>query len=142
MHVSSRDGHWAPVLLRGLAVWLLIAVAEILHGAARTVLLEPQVGDFRARQIAVFTGSAIVFALALAFIRWMRADTVMRCLAVGLLWLVGMLGFELAAGRWLMGYSWQRILSDYDPSQGGLLSFGMLVLLAAPLLAARVRHVL
>jgi len=38
-----------------------------------------------------------------------------------------------------MGFSWVRILSDYDPRRGGLLVIGMLVLAFSPLLAARLR---
>lgn len=41
---------------RGFAVWLVIIAAEILHGAIRVMFLEPLVGDFRARQIAVLAG--------------------------------------------------------------------------------------
>jgi len=41
-----------------------------------------------------------------------------------------------------VGSSWERILSDYDPRQGGLMIMimGMGVLLLAPLLAARGRN--
>jgi hypothetical protein len=32
-------------LLRSLAVWTLIALAETVHGTMRTIVLEPRVGD-------------------------------------------------------------------------------------------------
>jgi hypothetical protein len=35
--------------------------------------------------------------------------------------------------------SWDRIASDFDPRRGGLLAFGMLVILVAPRLVAQCR---
>jgi hypothetical protein len=114
--------------------------AEVVHGIARSLWLEPRVGDFRARQIAVFTGSAMILAIALVFSRWIGARGSRQLLGVGLLWLSLMLGFEILFGHFVFGYSWERIASDYDPRQGGLLSIGMAALTAAPLAAARLRR--
>jgi hypothetical protein len=127
------------ILLRGFAVWLLIALAETVHGTLRTLLLVPRVGDLASRQIGVFTGSAMILAVAYLTVRWLRARSGAELLAAGLLWLALMLGFEVTLGR-LLGASWERILSDYDPRQGGLMLLGMAVLAAAPALAARARR--
>ena len=43
-------------ILRGVVVWVCIIIVEVLHGIARTMILAPVVGDFRARQIAVVYG--------------------------------------------------------------------------------------
>lgn len=48
---------------RALAVWLVLRAAEVVHGALRALLLVPAVGDFRARQAGVFTGSPLVLGL-------------------------------------------------------------------------------
>jgi hypothetical protein len=45
---------------------------EVLHGIARTMSLTPVVGDFRARQIAMFTGSFLIVLVATSFIGWLR----------------------------------------------------------------------
>jgi len=50
-----------------------------------------------------------------------------------------MLGFEIALGR-ARGFGWQRIGADYDVSQGGLMGFGLLLLLLAPWIAAGLRR--
>jgi hypothetical protein len=42
-------------------------------------------------------------------------------------------------GRLALDYSWDRIAAEYDPAQGGLMWMGMLLLLSAPLIAARLR---
>lgn len=130
------------VFLKGVAIWGVIILAEMLHGTARVLFLQPYVGDFRARQIAVFTGSGMILALAYATVRWLGATRRASLLGVGVLWLVLTLAFELFLGRVLLGYSWQRIGSDYNLLAGGLLPFGLLVLTTAPLLAAKWRGIL
>jgi hypothetical protein len=130
------------VLLRGLAVWVIIVLAEIAHGVGRGLWLEPYVGDFRARQIAVFTGAAIILTIAIVSVRWLRARGIGQLLGIGLLWLALMLAFEIGFGRFVMGCSWERIGQDFNLLQGGLLPIGLLVLTLAPLVAAKVRRLI
>jgi hypothetical protein len=126
-------------LFRGAIAWLLIMAGEVLHGIARTLYLQPIVGDFRARQIAVFTGSALISTIALLTIRWIAPPRASDAIRVGLLWLVLTLAFEVAFGRFVVHASWARIASDYDVPHGGLLPFGLLVMALAPLGAAKLR---
>jgi hypothetical protein len=130
------------MLGRALAVWLVIAVAEVLHGILRVALLNRRVGDRRARQIGVFSGSALILLIAWLTTPWLRMATVANALTIGLLWLGLMLGLEVAFGRLVFRASWRRLAADFDFRQGGLLSLGMLVLLLAPLLAAKGRGLL
>jgi hypothetical protein len=116
-------------------------MAEIFHGVVRTLFLAPVVGDFRARQLAVFTGSAMILTLAVMVIRWLRPANALEALRVGVVWLVLTLAFELAFGRYVLHVTWGRIAEDYNLVRGGLLSIGLLVLTAAPLVAGRLRHV-
>ena len=48
---------------RAFAIWLLLITAEVVHGIVRTLVLTPAVGDFRARQIGVFTGSLLILLI-------------------------------------------------------------------------------
>lgn len=127
------------VVLRALVVWLIIVLAEIVHGIVRGILLVPRVGEFRSSQIGVFTGSVIILAIAVAFARWINEKRTPQLLGVGLLWLVLMLGFETAFGRCVLGASWERIGSAYNLMNGGLLPIGMAVLTVAPVVAAKIR---
>ncbi|MGL4881608.1 MAG: hypothetical protein ACRC8K_11140, partial [Waterburya sp.] len=56
-----------------------------------------------------------------------------------LLWLGLTVGFEIMLGRFVMGLSWERIASDYNLLQGGLMPLGLLVLTLSPLIATKVR---
>ena len=129
-------------ILRSFLVWLLILLAEIIHGVLRGIFLVPVVGDLRARQIGVFSGSMIILAIAVICIRWVRATKPVELIYVGLVWLVLMLGFEISFGRYVMRFSWEKIASDYNLIKGGFLSIGMLVLTASPLIAARIRRLI
>ena len=62
-----------PILKRALAVWLLIIVAESIHGTLRTIFLEPVLGGFRARQLSIVTATIIIFTITWCTMRWMRA---------------------------------------------------------------------
>jgi hypothetical protein len=50
-------------------VWLCIIIVEVLHGITRTLFLTPALGDFRARQVAVLTGSCLILIVATSFNR-------------------------------------------------------------------------
>jgi hypothetical protein len=124
---------------RALAVWLLLITVEFIHGILRTIVLVPVVGDFRARQIGVFIGSALILVVAYLFIGWLRAPDRKALLLVGLLWLVLTLAFELGFGHFVFGRSWGSLGEDYKIPKGGLLPFGLLVLALSPVIAARMR---
>lgn len=126
-------------LLRALVVWLVIVAVESAHGTLRELYLAPVVGDFRARQLSVLTGSLLILGVACLFVRWMHAVTTGRLLATGALWLSLTVLFELGLGLFVLGYSWERVTSDYDLTRGGLMPFGLVLLTFAPLLAARLR---
>ena len=125
------------MLLRAVLVWMLIAMAETIHGILRVRLLNPRVGDHRARQIAVGTASLIILGIAALTVPWIAPTSPGDALAVGALWLVAMLAFEFSLGRFVFHLKWDRILADFDFRRGGLLGFGMLVLFFAPYLVGR-----
>lgn len=127
------------MILRALVLWLIIALAETLHGILRVKLLNRRVGDHRARQIGVFTGSGIIVVIAYLSAPWLGAFSAGQLLGIGLLWLLLMLAFEIALGRLVFHASWPRIAADFDIRQGGLLAIGMAVLFLAPWIAAKLR---
>ena len=127
------------MILRAFMVWVVIAAAEAFQGSLWVRFLNRRVGDRRARQIGVFSGSGLLLVIAWFGVPWIGADTELRMLGIGLLWLALMLTFHLAFGRLVLQASWDRIISDFDLRRGGLLGIGMLILCAAPLLVAKLR---
>jgi hypothetical protein len=125
-------------LSRAVGIWLTLVAVESIHGVMRRLFLEPQLGDLRARQVSVFTGAALIALVFWFTLGWLRPQPVRRWWTLGLLWLASTLAFEMGVGR-ATGMSWDRIASDFDPRRGGLLAFGMLVILVAPRLLAQRR---
>ncbi|MCY2987542.1 MAG: hypothetical protein NTY19_06720 [Planctomycetota bacterium] len=125
---------------RATVIWLILIAAEILHGIARGIFLVPHVDESRSSQIGVFTGSIIILVVALTFVRWLSASRTTDLLMVGLLWLGLTLAFEVLFGRPVGGPSWERLTADYNILEGGLLPFGILVLLLWPLIADKLRQ--
>jgi len=123
---------------RALVVWLVIIVGETVHGTLRQLFVTPLVGDSSARQIGIVVGSLIVFGVAVVFSRWLGARRLREQLAVGLMWVVLTVVFELALGT-LLGLTRERMLADYDLKAGGFMAFGLLFMLLSPVIAARVR---
>jgi len=75
------------------------------------------------------------------FVRWIGATRSSQLLGLGVLWPMLTLAFEILFGRFVVGASWERLLPDYNVMEGGLLPFGMIVLVLAPWIAGKVRGV-
>jgi hypothetical protein len=60
---------------RVIAVWILLMSVEVVQGIARTLFLAPVVGDFRARQLAVVSGSLLIVSIASGSIASFSAPT-------------------------------------------------------------------
>ena len=133
---ANRPGR----LKRTLLVWLVLIVVEFLHGFLRTIFLVPVVGDFRSRQIGVFSGSVLIFIVVYLFIHWLDASNTKALLQVGVLWVMLTVAFEFSFGHFVFGRSWADLASDYDLLHGGFLALGMAVLAFSPLIAARLRR--
>jgi hypothetical protein len=126
---------------RVIRVWLVIIASESMLGTLRTLYLAPRIGEVNARQIGVVVAIAVTLAIATAFSRWIGPRTKLAWMAVGLVWAGLTVVFEFILGR-ALGLSWQRLLADYDPTQGGLMLVGLIGVIYCPRIAARIRGTL
>lgn len=124
---------------KALVIFALIALVETVHGSLRVRYLNRPLGDHRARQVGVCTGSLLILVIAWVTAPWLDVPSAAAAWAVGGAWLGLMLGFEVWGGRRLFHASWPRVFAEFDLRRGGLLGFGMLVLAAAPWLAGVAR---
>jgi hypothetical protein len=123
--------------LKGLAVWCLIASIEMIHGILRAKLLAPRVGDFRSRQITVFTGSILILLVTFLTFHWIGYSQPSETLIVGGIWLICMVAFEFSIGHYVFHFKWKWLINDFNLFKGRLLALGMLVLAFAPWICGR-----
>lgn len=125
----------AGVLLRALAVWLAIMLLAITNGAAREALLAPRLGERTAHVASTAILCLAILAAAWLSIGWMAVATMAAAWIIGALWLALTLAFELLAGQYLFGASWEKLLADYNLAQGRVWPLVPLCTLVAPPLA-------
>jgi hypothetical protein len=130
------------LILKSMIVWLVFILAESLNGTVRILWLVPFLGDRLADQISFVIGSILILAIATLFARWLLASHFYQLLYIGVLWLLLTVMFEIVLGRLILGYSWSQIAADYNLWQGGLMPIGLVLLILAPLIAAKIRGVL
>jgi len=124
---------------RALLIWVVLMLVESLHGILRQLVLAPMIGDGSARRVGVLSGLVLIFLTTLLSIRWIGAKRTRDLLLVGVLWAALTMTFEIALGRLVLGYEWERVTSDYDLSKGGFMALGLLCMIFVPLAAAAVR---
>lgn len=123
---------------RAIGAWLLFIIAESVHGIVRQLYLAPWLGELPARQIGILIGSAIVLVISWALIRWIGARIFRQQFAIGFVWVILSVAFEIGLGT-ALGLTRERMLADYNLARGGFMGFGLLLMLFAPALAARIR---
>lgn len=139
MSDAGTDKQWR-IAIRSLAIWFVLIALEIVHGILRGIVLVPFVGEFRSNQIGVFTGSAIILAVAYFAIRWIGTQRPHQLLLVGLIWLVLTVAFEVLFGRFVVELPWERIAADYNLLGGGLMPLGLLFLFVSPMVASKLHR--
>jgi hypothetical protein len=130
------------ILLKGVLIWLMFIIAESLNGTVRILWLISAFGDPLAHQISFLMGAILIVTIATIFVSWLQAAHISQLLAVGVLWLLLTVGFELILGRFVLGYSWSQIAADYNIYQGGLMPYGLVLLTLSPVIAVKIREIL
>ena len=125
-------------MARGLLVWFLIMLLETVHGVLRGLLLVPRVGEVMAERIGWSVAAALVLGVTTLAIRWVGIRQPSRLLALGAIWAILTLAFEIGIGL-LRGLDGEQILTALNPLSGGLMLYSLLVMLGAPLTAAFIR---
>lgn len=121
-----------PDILRIVSLCIALAATETLHGIARSVWLAPRVGKGHAIKISAVTGTALAFAVCYAMVPGIGLRGLQQHLVLGAILAAFMASFDIAFGRWVMRFKWQRIRQDFNPASGNYLSLGLLALALVP----------
>ena len=124
----------ADALLRVVALCVVLAGAEMLHGIARTTLVVPRIGKERAIKLSALTGTMLAFGVCYLLVPGIGLQSAQSHLLLGVILAVFMASFDIAIGKWLMRKSWAKIWPDFNPSTGNYLLYGLIALCIIPLI--------
>jgi hypothetical protein len=128
------------MVLRSLLIWLVILLLAILNGAFRQSVLIPRMGDLSGHVASTLLLSALVIAATSLALPWVGPMTTGGAWGVGMIWLVLTVAFEFLAGHYLFGNSWEKLLLDYNITQGRIWPLVLIVTLVAPVLVYLMRR--
>ncbi len=125
-------------MARGIAVWLLIMLAETAHGVVRGMFLAPSLGEDAATRIGWPVGMVLVLLVSVLAIRWTHISGLGALLRLGAVWAVLTVAFELAVGA-LRGFDHAQLAEALNPRTGSI-AYSALVMLMVPLAADWLRR--
>ena len=112
--------------------WLLLFVVMFANGAIRVLVLQPQLGEDRARQVASLSGVALVLLVSWLFVRFSPEARSAQLWWVGVAWLIVTVAFEFLFGHFVSGLNWHALLADYNILRGRLWSLILISVCLGP----------
>lgn len=111
---------------------MMLASVETLHGIARTIFVVPKIGNKRAKQYSVISGTLLAFAVCYIMVPWLDIHVGYQLVLVGLVLAVFMATFDIVLARFVVKLKWKFIINDFNPAKGNYLIFGMISLIIIP----------
>jgi hypothetical protein len=106
------------MLAKYCLAWFGMMVLAVVNGGLRDLLYRPHVGELAAHQISTL----ILFLVFTAYF-WVLTSiwpigSSQQAWAIGWMWLLMTLAFEIGLGRFIAGNTWSRVFSDYNVLAG------------------------
>ena len=118
--------------------WFAFPFVGILNGTLREAAYKKFVGDLASHQISTVTG-IIFFGIIFYFIfkKW-KIESVKHAILVGVIWLGLTILFEFGFGHYIMGNPWEKLLHDYNLTEGRVWSLFLVWISIAPFVFYRI----
>ena len=120
----------------------MLASVETLHGIARTIFVVPKIGNKRAKQYSVISGTLLAFAVCYVMVPWLDINVEYQLVLVGLVLAVFMAIFDIVLARFVVRLKWKNIIDDFNPAKGNYLIFGMILLIIIPYVVMKIKRVI
>ncbi|MBS3817476.1 MAG: hypothetical protein KGY76_07950 [Candidatus Thermoplasmatota archaeon] len=128
----------SKLYLYAIGVWGLLVFMAILNAGLREGVISPALGDQAGHVLSSIILSAIIFLITYLFLKYVDLDyTNQDLLLVGALWLALTVSFEFLFGHFVMGNSWDTLLSDYNVFKGRVWVLVLITTFVSPMLAER-----
>ena len=96
-------------------------------------MYKPAVGDLAAHQISSVIFIAVILSVTFAILKFSHLElSDFEALLMGAIWFCLTITFEFAAGHYVFGNPWEKLLADYNILEGRIWSLVLLTILLAP----------
>jgi hypothetical protein len=106
--------------------WFGLVVLGLLNATIRQVVYARYLSELAGHQISTLTLAVLVGLYAWALSGFLKLSSPGEAIGVGLMWMVLTIGFEFALGRYVVGDSWGKLLTNYNVLEGRV--WGLFVL--------------
>lgn len=114
------------------SICILLASVETLQGIIRAKYIVPRIGKQRALQLSAVTGSVFAFLICYMMVPRLTLSKPVDLLFVGVVLSAFMALFDIFIGRVVMKMKWSKVLHDFNPASGNLLSLVLVLLIFYP----------
>jgi hypothetical protein len=121
------------IFSRAIITWILFIPIVFANATIRELFYKRFIGELAAHQISTII--AIVAFVLLAFFvlhHSLYNTSNIKLLLIGLMWVSMTAAFEFALGRFVDGASWDKLLYDYNLSEGRIWTLLLLAILITP----------
>ena len=120
------------MIWKTLLIGLLLAIGEVINGNIRVRILHGIFGKRKAKVVSLFSGIGVIAFICWITLPWIKPSNYQDCILIGIVWLAIMTCLDIYFARRVFNLSWSKVLDDFNPLKGNLLSVGMVFLLFSP----------
>lgn len=127
------------IMVKSAAIWFSFIPIAISNGLFREKCLVPLFGMNLTLTLSGISCAVFFFLLTYTLLPWLGPLTLLQSLLIGISWLVMTVLFEFIFGRMIAHKPWKELLQAYNLSSGNLWILVLIVVVAAPVLSAKLR---
>ncbi|WAL59286.1 hypothetical protein [Thermocoleostomius sinensis] len=120
------------MIWRYVLAWIPMIAIGIINGIVRELIYGNYLSELRAHQVSTLLGIGLLGGYIWLITRWWSFKSAHQAIVIGLIWLGLTIVFELTFGHFIAGYSWKRLLSDYNILAGRVWLLVLLWIAIAP----------
>lgn len=127
------------IYLTAVVAWVVFAAIIALFQALGFAVLKPLVGPTISHSLTTVSICLCLIVMITGFVRWAGRMPLGHLFALGLVWALLTLAFELGVGHFGLGEDWPSLMSGYNVFEGRLWPMVPLTMLLWPVAAGRLQ---
>jgi len=125
---------------RYAVAWPGLALLGVLNGVIRQTTYGRLLPELVAHQVSTLSAMILVAAAAWWLLSIWPLTCARQAVGIGLMWVLMTAAFEFLFGHFVVGYSWNRLLADYNILDGRTWALFLLWIATAPYVLFQLRQ--